>query len=142
MSQYKAPESHFSEFTNVEDEDDIIIQSAVPKGERWIDSQTTFYLLDLVINGVSPVILWRLPAVAFALSLSWENRTINMWTFLLPYLISLVCVGWPLIVGEIGIAQCVRGSSYKAFGSLGRRAGSAGIIALMGAFSCFCLSGE
>eukprot|EP01055_Gregarina_sp_Pseudo9_P005015 Gregarina_sp_Pseudo_9__5014@NODE_526_length_2645_cov_14_820414_g497_i0_p1_GENE_NODE_526_length_2645_cov_14_820414_g497_i0NODE_526_length_2645_cov_14_820414_g497_i0_p1_ORF_typecomplete_len849_score123_38SNF/PF00209_18/1_1e03SNF/PF00209_18/1_5e11_NODE_526_length_2645_cov_14_820414_g497_i0922638 len=135
-----APESHFSEFQNVEDEDESLLQSTPQKQERWINRQTTLYLLDLVISSLSPTVLWRLPAVAFAMSLSWDTQRIHMWTFLLPYLVALVCVGWPLLVGELGIAQCVRGSSYKAFGSLGRRAGSAGIITLMGAFGCFCLS--
>lgn len=140
-SGYRASESHFSDFHNVEDEEeDALLESPPVKSERWINRQTTLYLLDLILTSLSPTILWRLPAVAFALSLSWDTHQVNMWTFLLPYLISLVCVGWPLLVGELALGQCVRGSSYKAFGSLGQRAGSAGIVALMGGFSSFCIS--
>eukprot|EP01053_Blabericola_migrator_P007632 Blabericola_migrator_1__7631@NODE_38_length_17790_cov_195_231733_g34_i0_p3_GENE_NODE_38_length_17790_cov_195_231733_g34_i0NODE_38_length_17790_cov_195_231733_g34_i0_p3_ORF_typecomplete_len833_score116_35SNF/PF00209_18/1_2e03SNF/PF00209_18/2e14SNF/PF00209_18/38DUF2663/PF10864_8/0_34DUF2663/PF10864_8/7_1e02DUF2663/PF10864_8/6e02_NODE_38_length_17790_cov_195_231733_g34_i015484046 len=140
LEQEHIPENQFTEFQNVDDEDDNLMQQSPRVKERWIKSKTTLYLLDLIFCSLSPTVIWRLPPVAFAMALSWDRKTVDVWTFLLPYVVCLVCVAWPLLVAEIGLGQCVRGCSYKAFGSLGRHAGASGIVALSGSIGCFITS--
>lgn len=123
--------SSFHDFENIEEIDTDLLNAGGYKRERWWEKSHVMYYLDLFAGHINLSTIWRFPAVALAMSIHWKQNKVGLINFLFPYGVVLACVGWPILVAELGLAQITRGSGPRSFGSLGFRCRAPGMSWLM-----------
>eukprot|EP00397_Hematodinium_sp_SG-2012_P002584 GEMP01002591.1.p1 GENE.GEMP01002591.1~~GEMP01002591.1.p1 ORF type:complete len:800 (+),score=165.34 GEMP01002591.1:184-2583(+) len=92
--------------------------------ERW--SSSTAFVFAAIGSAIGLANLWRFPAKCFEYGGG---------TFLLPYSLALVLIGFPLLILEIGLGQAFQGGHVVAFGRMHKR------LRFMGLASAWCTLG-
>lgn len=101
--------------------EDDLDEVVIPHESLRALNNRLIYTLELIFGSTSSASIWRFPAIAVAMSVDWDTMKFGIFNFLVPYAIALVCIAWPLLVAELGLAQSVRGAAPKTFGSLSVR---------------------
>lgn len=92
------------------------------KRDEW-PSRSAF-LFNAVGTTVGISSMWRFPALLYNYGGS----------FLLVYLLALFCIGYPLLLLEIGMGQYLQSGDIGVFGSINTRARGVGITSTLGTF--------
>lgn len=126
----------FTGFDDVEQAEVDLVEKTQGTKTHWWQRISAVSFVSHIFSQMSLANVWRFPTIALAMSIDWNLEEVGLLDFLIPYVIVLVCVAWPILVAEIGFSQTTGGSGPKAFGSICVQARSAGLSFLISVGIC------
>ncbi|EZG55602.1 putative transmembrane protein [Gregarina niphandrodes] len=128
----------FHQFDEIEETDVNMIHLQSPRRPVVATrAQVVIHTLDVTLGQLNLLNVWRFAAVAIPMSFRWTTGTFSAINFIVPYLISIVFLSWPLYLFETGIGQATGGENTRAMGSLSLKSRVSSLNWLLSA--CFLL---